>query len=182
MTAGIIIYFFIIAAILIFDGAWVFTRAKANNMPILECNFLRYIRPIELLLSMFAITMLELVVQYFDLITAGFVNYTTIILGVFAIVYIADFIVKEVRFKGYNFVVVKTGKIAFKELTANLTVKSHLDDTYMKRDDIIATNAQDSRATTNAKAMRNYLVTRVVMAVFMIVAAIASAIAIGMVK
>lgn len=80
--------------------------ATNKKVAIVKANTLRFIEPIKVIVSLFAITIIELLIfDVFEVITEGFIKANNIFFGIVAAIFAVDYIFEQYKLSGYDRVV-----------------------------------------------------------------------------
>lgn len=100
-----IVYTLLIALIYAVELGIKFYAAN-KDFAVVKANSLRFTEPIKVIVSLFAITIIELLIfDVFEVITEGFIKANNIFFGIVAAIFAVDYIFEQYKLRGYDRVV-----------------------------------------------------------------------------
>lgn len=163
MLIVICIYLVLYATIFVIDGVLNLLAYKSNKA-IFVVKYSPFIRASEYLAGIFLVAIIESGIALTGMLTFGFVGYTTIILAICAVVYMAEFLYNQYKLKGYVMILPQLAKADVKALEGT---KQVMGDTYIKADSRIIEELQPS--TQGLKQRKKSAIVMFVIAAIMII-------------
>lgn len=128
--------------------------ATRKKVAVVKANTLRVTVPIKVILSLFAITVMELVIfNVFEVITEGFVRANNIFFGIVAAIFTVDYILEQYKLRGYDRVLLNAPLDAFDDKSDTKLVVKTRGGYYARKFSIDYLNKYDGAIKTDIRAL-----------------------------
>lgn len=164
MLVIVCIYLTLYAVVFFVDGAISLSSLKSDKA-LFQSKISPYIRGLEYLMGIYLISIIELGISLTGIITDGFVGYTTAILTIFAIVYLAEFVYNRYKLRDHVMILPLLSKTEVKAVEGIINV---MGDNYIVSADVDKFN-DISISTTGTKARKKTAITLFAIGVIMII-------------